>query len=814
MKLFKNLKPDNGLRMNGLSFRRRENDNVKWIQRTSARAVDQGILGPHQLRIDHLPVAQLRQATDELIDSNGSMSQDDLDQLLGKAIETHPERVIALMATMHRISTKTLVDILRKEIQLHNEPGQDMATSLRLVIEAQLVNPRIIDRTETRWANVLLLLSTDTLKHISYGLESVTELLSAGEPELRVLHGLIHRVWRQSCRKYSCHLEGLLRESRFAEAHESCEWLSRLDQKSDLTIVLDEEFPEWHKWAAWKPSCSRIRCWQTLSVDQRRGLADVLSLEGPDMLTGNGSTLRHSILSLKSPSEIRHRSLIIRIQDDKLCEPSRIFEQLLSLLDNVLTYDSRRFSHFTDMCLKRPVTAEELEFFDAANATGDSSVNLTLLQVLSKSKGLQGVGFVELIPMLNKINESGHKLRGLVAPLVVKDIPRYLDSLQLEFREHVQRNEILEHVGTQLMNRLHRLKDATWLFPKLHTDIKRLLDRLDSPETLKAALNLHDISQKDTSKHRTNLIQILKAYCLVQLTGDSTTNAEDDLFVELLLRTWSQSKNRVHREAALALAQTASIPVSVRHACLTDLQSIPQRLLEAVWNLNNIEQACFRLTCAMVLNPEDEVVRRLNPCWTRLLEALIEGQGAKLLERMCVSLTMKQWFYWHSGLRKIFLTETERPLAPFLQRSAQRWAERLSTSYLRELELIQEATINGPQVQWVLLGHEVNTTGRLLQALTLANKKVPRLVIFGILTKLRADGGNSETISNALCRLSFMSAAGIATSEDLVEAFHESSKQNIIDLLATIQQTSLLPESDLRALKSIEAIFDDLPSGT
>jgi hypothetical protein len=310
---------------------------------------------------------------------------------------------------------------------------------------------------------------------------------------------------------------------------------------------------------------------------------------------------------------------------------------------------------------------------------------------------------------------------------------------------------------------------------------------------------------------------MLKAYCRGQLTDQDECSEEEKAFISEMLRIWTRSRNHHHRKAALVLAQTTHMPVDIKHSCLSSLPSVSEMLMEAVCEMENIERACFRITRALApassgRGQRHEVLRPVNGRWIELLEAIIHSQGADLAQRMCNSLTVKQWFQWQDGLRKLFLDgagQQQRLSTPLLQRSSLHWSGRLSKEFLRELELIQEAT-NGPQIRHILLQHEdITVIGQLLRAMKLVNSNsdIPRPVVAGILSNLRADCRNTQAITDALSRLTFMSAIGITAAKTLVGALAFNRQQNFQDFLSTVPQASELVDSDMRALNCIAAVY-------
>jgi hypothetical protein len=782
-----------------------------WIRDTTAIAADRRIWAPQHFGAHDNDVEDLRQLTNNLLESERRVNPDDVGQFIEELIQAHPQKHVAIMATMHRISRKALEGNLQRKLREHASSLDEIAISLRLVLEADQANFTTIDRTEVRWANALLSLSTASPEDVCGRLESFSDLLTANEPAFQILDmSKATRIQHEACRQFSLFVEELLRESLLQKAYTACSWLSRLDPTSRFALILYKECPDWQKWAVWRPNRTRIQRWVTLNAEQRKIVSDILCLEGPDILTGAESTLMKSVsLHSVSSSEIHHGSLIIKVPDSE--EPSRTFERILGILDAILEQDLRSLSVFIKTFLGNTIASEELQIFDAALATKDPSISTSLLQIINKTNGPPAAGLLQLISALNKLDEKGDRLRELVTPMILEAIPKFLEPPQADFQEYVQNGMIIENVGIHLANRLYRLKDAAWLVPRLNGSTREILHHLTAPGILEAALCLYDMLQPSSGRQTTGLAATLKAYCLGQLTGQDEISEEEKVFVEEMLRIRTLSRNLDHRKAALIIAQASHIPVKIRRDCLASLTSIPEKLIESVYEMENTERACFRITRAITQASDDKAARPVNGCWIDLLEALIHSQGADLAERMCSSLTVKQWFQWQEGLRKIFLIGTgrKRLSTPLLQRSALLWSERLSKDFSRELELVQEAT-KGPQIRYILLQQgDIVTTGQLLPAMKLASNgsKIPRSVIVGILSNLRPNCRNTKSIIEALSRLTFMSTTGIAVSERLVEALARNGRQNVSDILATIPQASELLESDVRALRSIGTVY-------
>jgi hypothetical protein len=412
---------------------------------------------------------------------------------------------------------------------------------------------------------------------------------------------------------------------------------------------------------------------------------------------------------------------------------------------------------------------------------------------------------------LNKPNEKGDQLRELVTPMILETIPKYLEPLQAEFQDYAEKGMLIQNVGMHLANRLYPLKDAVWLVTRLSPSKRELLRRLAPLDILQAALSLHDMLQQGSNRPTTGLVVMLKTYCRGQLTAQDESNEEEKAFFDEMLRIWTRSRNHDHKKAALVLAQATHIPVDIRQACLSSLTSVSEKLIEAVCEMENVLRACFRITRALTPESIGDAACTVNGHWIDLLEALIHSQGADLAQRMCSSLTVKQWFQWQEGLRKLFLDGTgrQRLSTPLLQRSSLRWSERLSKDFSRELELLQEAT-KGPQIRHILLQQgDITVIGQLLPVVKLTNNtsKIPKPIVVGILSHLRSDCKNTQVITDAISRLAYMSATGISVSERLVEVLACNRQQNIGEFLATIPHASELLESDTRALDCIGAVY-------
>jgi hypothetical protein len=782
----------------------------KWISDTIATTADPGLGAQRNHDARYYDVKTLRELTDNLLESRRHVKPYDVDGLVKELIQAHSKKPIAIMATMHRASREVLIEHLQRELQGDSISLDGIATSLRLVVEAARANFATIDRAEIQWANALLSLSTASPQNVCGRLEAYSDVISTSAPEFLILNkSTATQIQYQVCQQFSLLVEEFLLECRFQEAYTACVWLSQLSPASTFTHILDDVCPYWRTWAAWRPNQARIQRWVTLNAEERKALSHVLCLEGPDSPVSTGSSLMTGVLSrLESNSEVICGSIVIKVPECE--EPSRTLERILAVLDAMLEQDSRSFSVFTETFLGNTITTEQLRIFDATLATHDSSITLSVLQFIVNTKGHSAGGLLQLISALNKLNESGDQLRELVTPMILGAIPKYLEPLQAEFQDYAEKGMLLESVGMHLANRLYRLKDATWLVDRLDPNKRELLHRLARLDILQAALSLHDKLQQGSDRLTTGLVVMLKAYCREQLTDQDQSNEEERAFIDEMLRIWTTSRNHEIQKAALFLAKATHIPVDIRRTCLSSVTSVSEKLIEAVCEMENIERACFRITRA--LTPKsNNAARTVNGCWTDLLEALIHSQGADLALRMCSSLSVKQWFQWQEGLRELFLDGTgrQRLSTPLLQRSSLHWSERLCRDFSRELELVQEAT-KGPQIRCILLQQEdITVIGQLLRALKLINNnsKITRSVVVGILSNLRPDCRNTQAITDAMSRLTFMSATGLAVSEKLVELLACDRQQNVAEFLATIPQASALLESDMRALNCIGAVY-------
>jgi hypothetical protein len=782
-------------------------DIAEWIQNTQEAVKSWQPSSLERQEDDHFPLAQLKLYTDAFLRKRGSLSADQRSSIFTQLIVRHTQKNVAFLACAHGFSTEAARAVL-EDFQINTNQPSEVIDYLRVVSYTRFVDPQIIDELDIQCSEILLSLSTADPQKVGPRLEASLILLSAGPPSLRLLHSLIDDVLRKAYWLFSTHLENLSRGADFGQAYAACAWLSKICETPELIAALNKLFPKWHTWAVWRPNCARLRRWESLAVDQRRHVYDLLSLDGPDVLTGKMGTLREGLSFPPTYSEIRYGSLIIKVRDDQACDPLRLLDQLLDTLADCVSESPNSIVHIKQMFVEKPVTYEDFHLLQAAKIPENSFIRPTVLEILSSQVvSVQTTGISKLLPALGTIGKQGDELRELISPLLVSTVDVGLKSFQEKFSKKIQGGkDDVEVIGMKVAHLAHTLKNAAWLRLKLHQRIQHFLDRLAPLENFKALLKLRDAIRKSVSGYNSSLIRAVDDYCISEFTDLSITDDETKI-IKVLLQFWIQPPDRERREAALVIARQISISSRTRSRCISQLQDAPEKLLTGVRLINKTDIACVRF--ARILSSPKVYGTGLDECWQHLLQTMIENQGPRIGENVLDQIGIEDWFRWQNDLRKIFFQGNHRPTIEHLtlDRRLSRWFEHLSTKYLSPLKRI-EATGQKSQLRWLVFSlDERETVNPLLYALDLLEPGPLNPVIHALLMALEPDCGNAKLVTDALLRMPDLLESGTQVCLRAINLYNTSSGKISENSIFHLMIPSDLTKAEVRALGAIVAVL-------
>jgi hypothetical protein len=782
-----------------------------WVQQTQNTVRTRGDLKSNGAEDDYYALAQLRSHTDAYMKKKGHLSPDQCTNLLIQLIRQHPEKDIAFLACVHGMIREDARQTLVREFQLPLGQIPEVVKYLRVLLAARQVKPELVDDSEARWAECLLSLSTSTVRDVGQRLEAFVAALSTGFSGSPLLHSLVDQVPRDACFQLSNYLEHLRREVDFGRAYAACAWMSRLHQTSKFIAVLNEVFPRWEIWAEWRPNPARLRIWECMTLEQRNHISELLSLEGPDVLTRRNRTLREGLTFQENSPEIHIGKITIEVQTDLTCDRLKLLDQLLDALGTALSISSDGLLYFTQLCLDRAVTCEELKLLEAANVTGNSTISASVLQLLSNHEAVstQMSAISQLLLALSAIGTEGDVLRELISPIVVNTATPRLKSLQDKLRKQTQSRRDVEADGLRTAELAHSLKSAIWLQPKLDRCLQAFLSQLPSIDMLKALFRVQNIARDLTIDRSSPLTQILDSYCMAHLVDCSSQDSETTSLVEALLPFWMERPDRERREAALSLIQWYWISSNTRAECLLQLKEAPEKLVHMVGSTGDTSIACVQF--AKVLSSPKVYGTGLAACWQHLLLATIENRGPELAEKLFEQVRIEDWFRWQDDLRKIFPGGTAHPASQHLifQRRFYRWSERISRDYFSSLKRIDQATSHGPALKWVALRFEdAGTIAPILHTLKSLPEGTSDPVVHVILANLKPSGSNSKLVTDALSRLVNITKVGMQACLHVVEGYNQNSQRMPDGLVTLILKSEDLAPADERAIKAVVAVLE------
>jgi hypothetical protein len=794
-----------------LSRRQKDNEDVvdssinAWIRSTRAIIVEWQVPVSEAAANEHFPLAHLKLATDDLLAPKEGLDLSQCSDFLSTIIEQHTEKDTALLACGHRLSRALVRKIIINDIPAY----PDTIKYLRIILAIRHINFDSIDDIEARWAECLLSLCISDTTEIGDQLGRQVALLSSEPPRSLLLRSMTDFIPRQAAFQLSSQLSIWNQEGDFASAYVNCYWLSRLHQTSNLTVILDEAFPDWHTWAFWRPDPARMEIWHGLTTTQRQRCKAILVLEGPDFITRSMKTLREGLNLSRIGSEIHAGTIIIKVTDGRLLDHLRLLNIVLDTFDAAVSTPNG-VSFLIQLCIDRPVAFGDLELLEAARETGSITVHIGLLQILSNQEApsVQLAAVPQILASLNGPEPHIRDIRQVLSPILVDTVKLGLAPLQANLNKQLQTGRDADALGLKITELLHSIKDSAWLHHRLNLQLILSPRNLPPLDFMQALFKVLAIARSTTADRRSLFIEVLSDYCITYLVRCGVPDSETELFVTEIVRFWIKPSTRKAREAALALAQHNSIPLRVRATCLTKLHDAPEKLLDAIRGLKGTTVTSLQFT-RVLLSPKTYGTG-LPECWQQMLQVLMEDQAPTILDNIFDHISLDDWFRWQTDLAKVFdsgalLADSQHQL---FQQNVIRWSERLS-KLLPAIKKIETVCGHGAVLQWIILGHEdSHSIFPLLHQLNSLEGSGLDPIVNVVLSKLKVGNDSASLIHDALSRISHLTDDGVKACLDVVNTYNREPITLPVGYVGRLLEMEDLLPADERALNTIVQVLD------
>lgn len=263
--------------MFGMKIKGRESD--AWHKKIN------DTVGPRKPTDADFPWTALQNHTGYYMKKKGKLSQTQIDERLLALIQKHPSKEVAIAACAHVISTRSIRNLLVNDHRVELDSTFELQDYLQVIVATNHVNAGAVSDIESQWARCLLehAAAGGPSRTLAQQLHDVLSLLPARVSPDLLLQDDISRLATSVCTDFAKQLENLRHKNQWMDAHTAVGWLSTVTT-SNSTLqtgtrnLLDNHFPTWGAWAAWRPNIPRLRARKNNVTFAEPSLGEILCI--------------------------------------------------------------------------------------------------------------------------------------------------------------------------------------------------------------------------------------------------------------------------------------------------------------------------------------------------------------------------------------------------------------------------------------------------------------------------------------------------------------------------------------------------------
>lgn len=708
-----------------------------------------------------LPLSKLQAIADLYLVKDESLTDEQWSVQLKTLVSRSGAKHFALLSCAHMLRRND-VRLLLRTLFDSNASNTDIAQYLAIIPVLKVLNEAAIDDVEVSWSRSLkdfiLMTSNNPVRRIF----QFNQILLTTPPDplliplsMASIETIVNQLAKEinSSRQNHMWLNWVEGPSDYLDP-------SNLEISPTITALVEDS----ETWAQWQPNQTRLEEWSVLFAEDRKRLIDLLKLEGPDFLSGNYTTLKHSLFSELDASGMRIYgshigSLITGHEDYDEIRIEEILEHLLTAIDNAVSMKPKALLAFKQIYESRPIDVETIEGVAAAAETKDANLFCIFVSiVLAQSDGVQLTGVMQGVPLLSRISDS--TLRERMTPTLVQIIESNLVSLQnrliqcIKSRRHP--NEIVNRISDLIVS----LSGADWLTPHLSPETTRSIEQIPSRTNIDALFKLQERYCRPGINSESPLLKLLNTYLSVRFGGRAGSSSDDGV-VDALIDIWKAPVNRERRELSYTVAMAVSMPMSIRAECIQAMEDMSEKLMIDLKDIISVasEENSRRLTKLLI--SRNILFDSPLACWHKVLHWMIEDQGADLGSSIT---SVEEWFAWLKDLAKI-ATMWQGHLQcdhTLLDPTMVAWTYDISTKHLlAALKRLEKHMKGSAGLQWILRSSRHRST--VILSLELLDPSVSHPldpVVESLLQTLDPNGDNLPRFCKTLALLKLMSDEG------------------------------------------------------
>ncbi|KAK7424027.1 hypothetical protein QQX98_000637 [Neonectria punicea] len=454
-------------------------------------------------------------------------------------------------------------------------------------------------------------------------------------------------------------LQKLVDTRRWYSAYQLVNGLSEVCRLDLPAGLVQEVFPDVSMWGSWKPDLTRIRLWdEPILHPDRRALARIFDLEGPDMTGNQLNTLRRS-----SPGVFGGQVYNLPARNGRF-----ILEDLLFVFDRAVKRGAEAIQLFITICVEpRPISWQALERVETA-------LELPLVSDIQRLDN-----FLRVI----RGNDSSKKMQAICATLPViqstarmqtlfghaDDIayhgPQILSKAQAELCNKLDSGNPSQMFAAQVVRLGRALASATWLHEHWTEEYVGMLRNI--PQESAISLTFQMMANSPRDNHQVYRDAIAALVCASSPRALSS-RAVDIVAFTLLLDDpiWSmrldRDRNTLREHFLREMRRGFDSADAI--ACVKQAQKEHDTFVRELGELIRMDTdlACVNLTAYLARSTiKGDHVQPAAECWRRLLMRKMRHRPPGLLDRCGEALTSTTWLDWRRNLQCLYGTRHYDP---------------------------------------------------------------------------------------------------------------------------------------------------------
>jgi hypothetical protein len=783
--------------------------------------------------------------TDNYLKKKGKQTQTDTDLRLALLIENHEARDIAIAACAHAMSPASVRALLNVELNVAPATFFGLETFLQSLIAANYGNPKSVSDLEAYWAFRLLPYAIHGAGAAGRFLEGICVVLTISNiSNMNVLPDF-SMLARRAFGDFASQLEGFKLRCQWVAAHASTMWLSKLAQNTPPTIppghilpvhLLDVQFPLWRIWASWKPNLDRITLLNGLDSSKRSTLPDMMSLEGPDLITGSFTTMRDGLVAQygAKKSLVRFKSLIIEVPTCTKEELKDMLQRLAVIMETTVKGSEAGFKFFVQLTITRPITQDGLQLLEAVSKLPDTPnfhIHDAILELHLARPKVGGQHISALHHLICALNDArSEPLRKvLLQPWLVQGVEKCIYECQTAVRTHMETGLAWTHLLQEFHSLCRILKTSEHCLPLLDTALQAQFEVLPTVKTLGLIVEIYDAigGVKIVAGEGTALKDAIEAFCIDRFMERSTIGHASERTAEAVLSFWATTKCVERRKLAIVACKSVGIDFIERCWILAQTGKLPDLFVTDILAVisgkeEETEKRTVELT-TLLANTDNPVA---VGCFKRILYNMIAKQSATLLSYTLKRFLVSEWSKWMKELYALFTDTINNPKAapPFmLQLNLHLWVQQLSL-YMPALVRLEKADWleeKESTIYYLLRGDEApweEYLVHILKSLQEAQYQPVERLMQTIACRLSKIGNNAYEVSNCVRTLLDTSQIGAEYCRRIWESLQNVDGKNgkeceYISVVLEVQiagwiQDECMLDSDKKAIRCMASLLN------